>query len=137
MGAGSKTDSRASRRLAWLCAFALAASAARAQEAAPAAGFPGAALQARVESYARSQQAAWKADLPHYALVFPIAAGDLDAYMAQVLLRFDGRDVVLGQRRRRRGARRGTARVSARELATGLHARLRSAIASGSRATAA
>ncbi len=82
--------------LPWLCALALAASASRAQEAAPAPGFPGASLQARVETYARSQQAVWKADLPHYALVFPIQSGDLDAYMAQVLLRFDGREVVLG-----------------------------------------
>jgi hypothetical protein len=96
MDTNAKMGSGPSRMLAWLCALALAASAARAQEAAPELGFPGMALQARVERYARSQQAAWKADLPHYALVFPIDSGDLDAYMAQVLLRFDGRDVVLG-----------------------------------------
>jgi len=96
MSAGAKPGSRASRVLAWLCAVVLAASAARAHETAPAQGVPGASLQARAESYAISQQAAWRADLPHYALVFPIAAGDFDAYTAQLLLRFDGRDVVLG-----------------------------------------
>jgi len=79
----------------WLCLLPVAAAPTRAQEAAEI-GFPGSALGARVETYVRSQQAAWKADLPHYAMVFPIEPEEFDAYMAQVLLRFDGRDVVLG-----------------------------------------
>ena len=81
--------------LLWLCALPLAAAPARAQQA-PEVGFPGMQLRTRVEAHVQRQKEVLKADLAHYSLVFPIEPDAFDAYMQRVLLRFDGRDVVLG-----------------------------------------
>jgi hypothetical protein len=84
-----------SRILLWLWLCALPAAPTPAQQA-PEAGFPGMQLRARVEAHVQRQKEALKADLTHYSLIFPIEPEDFDAYMKQVLLRFDGRDAVLG-----------------------------------------
>jgi len=97
MGAVAIAGSGPSRVLLWLwlCALPLAAAPARAQQA-PENDFPGMQLRARVEAHVHRQKGVLKADLAHYALVFPIEPEDFATYMQQVLLRFDGSDVVLG-----------------------------------------
>ena len=97
MGAVAIAGSGPSRILLWLwlCALPLAVAPARAQQATES-DFPGMQLRARVEAHVERQKAVLQADLAHYSLVFPIEPADFDTYMRQVLLRFDGRDVVLG-----------------------------------------
>ena len=97
MCAAWNAGSRPSVALAWLwpCALPLAVAAALAG-AARAGDLPGDPLRARVEAHLQREREALKADLPHYALVSPIQPEELDAYMRQVWLRFDARDVALG-----------------------------------------
>jgi hypothetical protein len=78
------------RRLALLAATAALAC------APPREPLPGQELLARVEARLERERAALRPMLDHYGLVFPVAPGELGAFMRQIRVHGEGDDLALG-----------------------------------------